>query len=215
MHFLKSLQGSKWAITMSPVSIESTLSLFLLIENFFALKFEQVWQIWCFYLPTRSQFCHCYFCWYCHCVSEKWLFMNILASNNVKNTIEEATVIINYWANKWITELWKLQDEGNYFFCELGIKKLSDQIDKGMQWLKKPDATYKCPCSALLWSRFPTFGLNTERYGVSLRILSKRGKIWARINPNTDTFYAEMFFSLIGFALKKQQFTDILKKIYP
>ena len=141
--------------------------------------------------------------------------MNILASNNVKNTIEEATVIINYWANKWITELWKLQDEGNYFFCELGIKKLSDQIDKGMQWFKKPDATYKCPCSALLWSRFPTFGLNTERYGVFLRILSKRGKIWARINPNTDTFYAEMFFSLIGFALKKQQFTDILKKIYP
>ena len=34
MHFSKSLQGSKSAITMLPVSIESTSLLFLLIENF-------------------------------------------------------------------------------------------------------------------------------------------------------------------------------------
>ena len=34
MHFSKSLQGSKCAITMRPVSIESTLLLFLLIHNF-------------------------------------------------------------------------------------------------------------------------------------------------------------------------------------
>ena len=58
--------------------------------------------------------------------------MNILASNNVKNTIEEATVIINHWADKWRTELWKLQDEGNHCFCDLSIKKLSEQTDKGM-----------------------------------------------------------------------------------
>ena len=37
---------------------------------------------------------------------------------------------------------------------------------------------------------FPTFGLNTERYTLSLRIQSKCGKIWTRINPNTDTFCA-------------------------
>ena len=37
---------------------------------------------------------------------------------------------------------------------------------------------------------FPTFGLNTERYGVSLRIQSEWGKIRTRITPNTDTFYA-------------------------
>ena len=37
---------------------------------------------------------------------------------------------------------------------------------------------------------FPAFRLNTERYRVSPRILSKCGKIWTRINPNTDTFYA-------------------------
>ena len=37
---------------------------------------------------------------------------------------------------------------------------------------------------------FPTFGLNTERYWVSLRIQSECGKIRTRRTPNTDTFYA-------------------------
>ena len=37
---------------------------------------------------------------------------------------------------------------------------------------------------------FPAFGLNTERYAVSLRIQSKCGKIWTRKTPNTSTFHA-------------------------
>ena len=37
---------------------------------------------------------------------------------------------------------------------------------------------------------FPAFGLNTERYGVSLRIQSECEKIRTRITPNTDTFCA-------------------------
>ena len=37
---------------------------------------------------------------------------------------------------------------------------------------------------------FPVFGLNTERYSVSLRIQSECGKMRTRITPNTDTFYA-------------------------
>ena len=37
---------------------------------------------------------------------------------------------------------------------------------------------------------FPAFGLNTERYRVSLRFQSECGKIWTRKTPNTDTFYA-------------------------
>ena len=37
---------------------------------------------------------------------------------------------------------------------------------------------------------FPVFGLNTERYGVSLRIQSKCGKMRTRITRNTDTFHA-------------------------
>ena len=36
---------------------------------------------------------------------------------------------------------------------------------------------------------FPVFGLNVERYSVSLRIQSECGKMQARITPNTDTFY--------------------------
>ena len=37
---------------------------------------------------------------------------------------------------------------------------------------------------------FPSFGLNTERCGVSLRIQSESGKIWTRKTPNMDTFHA-------------------------
>ena len=36
---------------------------------------------------------------------------------------------------------------------------------------------------------FPVFGLNVERYSVSLRIQSECGKMQTRITPNTDTFY--------------------------
>ena len=36
---------------------------------------------------------------------------------------------------------------------------------------------------------FPAFGLNTERYGVSICIQSKRGKIRTRKTPNTNTFH--------------------------
>ena len=35
---------------------------------------------------------------------------------------------------------------------------------------------------------FPAFELNTERYGVSLRIQSECGEIRTRITPNTDSF---------------------------
>ena len=36
---------------------------------------------------------------------------------------------------------------------------------------------------------FPAFGLNRERYRVSLRIQSECGKLRTRITPNTGTFY--------------------------
>ena len=37
---------------------------------------------------------------------------------------------------------------------------------------------------------FPAFGLNTERYSVSLRIQSECGKILTKKTPNTDTLHA-------------------------
>ena len=36
----------------------------------------------------------------------------------------------------------------------------------------------------------PVFGLNTDRYSVSLRIKSECGKTRTRKTPNTDTFHA-------------------------
>ena len=40
---------------------------------------------------------------------------------------------------------------------------------------------------------FPAFGLNTERYRVSLSIQSKCGKTRTRITPNTDTSHASQW----------------------
>ena len=40
---------------------------------------------------------------------------------------------------------------------------------------------------------FHAFGVNTERYSASLRIQSEWGKIWTRITPNTETFYAVLY----------------------
>ena len=51
-----------------------------------------------------------------------------------------------------------------------------------------------CVKCVRIWSYsgpyFPAFGMNMERYSVSLRIHSKCGKIRTGITPNTDTFHA-------------------------
>ena len=48
----------------------------------------------------------------------------------------------------------------------------------------------KCPFWIFSSPYFPTFGMNTERYSVSLRIQSKCGKIRTGKTPNTDFYYA-------------------------
>ena len=63
------------------------------------------------------------------------------------------------------------------------------------QEIKEPVAEVplreKCSNTEFFFGRFfPSFGLNTERYEVSLRIQSKRGKIRTRKTPYLDTFYA-------------------------
>ena len=56
---------------------------------------------------------------------------------------------------------------------------------------------YHCAKSVRIRSysgpHFPAFGLNTERYSVSLRIQSECGKMQTRITPNTDTFHTVYF----------------------
>ena len=53
---------------------------------------------------------------------------------------------------------------------------------------------YHCVKSARIRSysgpHFPAFGMNTERYGLSLPIQSECGKIRTRKTRNTDTFHA-------------------------
>ena len=44
---------------------------------------------------------------------------------------------------------------------------------------------------------FPAFGLNTERYKVSLRIQSECGKIRTRITRDTDTFHILYILALL------------------
>ena len=59
---------------------------------------------------------------------------------------------------------------------------------------------------------FPAFGLNTERYSVSLRIQSKCGKMRTRITPNADTFYALTGTAAAIFSLSLFQNKDRLTK---
>ena len=51
-----------------------------------------------------------------------------------------------------------------------------------------------CMKSVNIWSSsgpyFSAYGLNTERYRVSVRIQCECGKIRTRKTPNTDTFHA-------------------------
>ena len=46
---------------------------------------------------------------------------------------------------------------------------------------------------------FPAFGLNTERYKVSLRIHSKCGKMRTKRTPNTYTFHAVLISEKLPF----------------
>ena len=48
----------------------------------------------------------------------------------------------------------------------------------------------KSPYSDFFWPYFPAFELNTEIYGLNLRIQSECRKIRARKTPKTDTFCA-------------------------
>ena len=56
---------------------------------------------------------------------------------------------------------------------------------------------------------FPSFGLNTERYGVSPCIQSEKVKMRTRITRNTATFYAVFMLNMI----KNQQLLSLLIQI--
>ena len=70
---------------------------------------------------------------------------------------------------------------------------------------KKVECRY-CVESLLIWSysgpHFTVFGLNAERYSLSLPIQSECGKIRTTIAPNTDTFYAGRLFANLRCGLR-------------
>ena len=61
-------------------------------------------------------------------------------------------------------------------------------------WWSYSDSYLHCVKVVPIWSfpgpHFLAFGLNMERYSVSLRIQSECGEIRTRKTPNTDTFRA-------------------------
>ena len=58
---------------------------------------------------------------------------------------------------------------------------------------------------------FPTFGLNTKRYYVPLRIQPECGKIQTRKTPNTDTFRVVMS-QEVSHTNKKMQYQNTVKR---
>ena len=67
-----------------------------------------------------------------------------------------------------------------------------DDVIRLIVWVFSRDK--HCVKGVRVWSysgpHFSAFGVNTERYSVSLLIQSKCGKMRIRITPNMDTFYA-------------------------
>ena len=59
----------------------------------------------------------------------------------------------------------------------------------------------KCPIWSYSGLYFPAFGLNTKKYGVSLRIRSECGKMRTRINPHTNTSH-----TVVKVRVKKSSF---------
>ena len=100
---------------------------------------------------------------------------------------------------KFLKKTWKIEssEKQKLHYCEKTLER-SLKLNISNSWVrvyfmqnKSAHALRKkCPYSELLWSPFSVFGLDTERYFVSLRIQSKYGKMWTRITPNTDTSYA-------------------------
>ena len=56
---------------------------------------------------------------------------------------------------------------------------------------------------------FPSFGLNTVGYFVSLRIQSENGKIRTRKTPNKDTFYAVRVRGVIHIILERHSISRL------
>ena len=138
-------------------------------------KFMSITAFWCNcrqYIPAfRRKRTLCLEC--CKCLKFKFQTHVIFISHSF--------FVIVVWSNCW-----------SYFFIFPWHLKMGRVLN----------------CTSLLWKMhcvksvrirsfsvpyFPVFRLNTERYGVSLRIQSDCGKIRNRKTLNTDTFQALIY----------------------
>ena len=67
---------------------------------------------------------------------------------------------------------------------------MKNKINSFYSWSSKNDCVKSVRIRSYFGPHFPIFELNTERYGVSLRIQSDCGKMRTRITPNTNTFHS-------------------------
>ena len=109
---------------------------------------------------------------------------------------DDVISIVQIWSN--LTCLWSMfllytpwkHQKAFGFLVSPGDIKQENWLEMG-SWMF---VTYQYVKSVFIWSfsgpYFPAFGLNVERYFVSLRIQTECGKIRTRKTPNTDTFHS-------------------------
>ena len=85
-----------------------------------------------------------------------------------------------------------MENNGNY----IGLKRYTESAKMFFETLRDTNLANNKHCIKSVRIRsfssphFPPFGLDTERYGVSLHIQSQCGKVRTRKTPNTATFHA-------------------------
>ena len=138
---------------------------------------------------------------------KSWRYKNILIliSNFSSHLLSTRTIL-----SERLRPVFYLNDNQNNI-------RLSGIIDKKFRCVKS------VPIRSYYGLHFLAFGLDTERYGVSLRIQSKCGKMGTIVTPNTDTFkqcssqeqYALTKFSPTNnFLSKRRTFHFLFDSIY-
>ena len=78
----------------------------------------------------------------------------------------------------------------NFYLVHFWITGLTSEAEAYSEPCQTPHCVKSVRIRRFSGPYFPAFGLNTKRYGVSLRIQLKCGKIRTRRTLNTNTFHA-------------------------
>ena len=107
----------------------------------------------------------------------------VITKSVTKGSSRRTEIVLGTWGHKINTKTWK--------WC--GLHRQISLTARNVQTLHR---NIHCVKSVRIRSysgpHFLAFGLNTERYSLSLRIQSECRKIRIRITPNTDTFHTKM-----------------------